>query len=73
MEQVLDKILNEFGTQTAMAEALGVRQQSVSEWFANGRIPARRALEVSRLTGIPVEDLLAASHSNSVSAIRDTT
>lgn len=50
METALDRIITEFGTQSALAEALGLRQQSVAEWFANKRIPPRRCAEIERLT-----------------------
>lgn len=42
-----------FGTQAAMAEALGVSQQVVSKWLHQGWVPALRALEIEMLTGVP--------------------
>ncbi|MFB6311533.1 MAG: transcriptional regulator [Salinirussus sp.] len=46
----LDRILEEFRTQSALARALGLKQQSVQEWFATGRIPASRCVEIELLT-----------------------
>jgi len=43
-------------TQVWLAGQLGVRQSSVSEYI-NHRVPAERVAEVSRITGIPREDL----------------
>ena len=39
-----------FGSVTALARALGVRQSTVSNWFIRGRVPAERCVEIQRLT-----------------------
>jgi DNA-binding transcriptional regulator YdaS (Cro superfamily) len=39
-----------FGTQDKMADALEVTQGAVSQWIATGGLPARRAIEVERIT-----------------------
>jgi DNA-binding transcriptional regulator YdaS (Cro superfamily) len=46
--------LSAFGTQAAMANALGVSQPTVSRWK---RLPATYALTVEQLTGISRHDL----------------
>jgi DNA-binding transcriptional regulator YdaS (Cro superfamily) len=46
-----DKILAVVGTQVALAQALGKRQQTVNEWFMRGRIPAHHVLRVVELSG----------------------
>lgn len=39
-----------FGTQDKMADALEVTQGAVSQWIATGGLPARRAIEIERIT-----------------------
>jgi len=51
----VDRIIAKFGTQRALAAALGVDQSSVSGWRRRGSIPARRQaqlLEVAAARGI---------------------
>lgn len=48
------------GGAAEFAKRMGVSAQLVNYWRLQG-IPARRALKVSEVTGIPVEDLLKAS------------
>jgi len=43
-------------SQEALANLMGVRQPTISRW-AKGRVPAERVLKVSKLTGIPPEEL----------------
>ena len=42
--------------QETLATLMGVRQATISRW-ATGRVPAERVLKVSKITGIPPEDL----------------
>ena len=39
-----------YGTQTAIARALGAAQSSVAEWFQNGRIPEGRQYQIELAT-----------------------
>ena len=39
------------GTQVKAAEALGLRQSAVSEWFRHGYVPLGRQYEIQVLTG----------------------
>ncbi|WP_353861442.1 carph-isopro domain-containing protein [Azospirillum formosense] len=58
MNTQADRIIGRFGTQTALADAIGVRQSAVAAWKRRGIIPARqqlRILEVARERGIPLE------------------
>ena len=48
---MIELIIQHFGGHTRTAHALGVSTQAVSQWAARGRIPAKRALEIERLTG----------------------
>ena len=40
------------GSQTKLAESLGVTQQSVSLWFRRGYVPLLRALEIEMIYGV---------------------
>lgn len=40
------------GTQQALADSLGIRSASISEWKTRGRVPAERVLEVEAITGV---------------------
>lgn len=42
-------------SQRELAEKLGITQGAVSQWLINGRVPVKRARDVERATGIPVE------------------
>jgi DNA-binding transcriptional regulator YdaS (Cro superfamily) len=44
-------VIQHFGSQSALAEKLGVTKASVSKWARAGRIPPRRAYEIERITG----------------------
>jgi len=44
------------GSQTRLAELLGISQAAVSFWLRNG-IPAHRVIKLERLTGVPREEL----------------
>jgi DNA-binding transcriptional regulator YdaS (Cro superfamily) len=47
------------GGQVALAEALGVSQQAVSQWAKGKRfVPPRRAQEIEALYGIPRQSLM---------------
>ncbi|OYD82521.1 Cro/CI family transcriptional regulator [Azospirillum brasilense] len=61
-----DVIIQKFGTQTALAEAVGVRQSAVAAWKKRGFIPARQqpaVLAAARNRGIKLtpNDFFAAS------------
>lgn len=50
----VDTIIERFGTQSALADALGIRQSAVAAWKKRGSIPSRQQQEI----------LKAARHSN---------
>jgi len=43
-------LIQHFGTQTAIAKAIGIEIPSVCHWFKTGRIPAIRQLELEEKT-----------------------
>jgi DNA-binding transcriptional regulator YdaS (Cro superfamily) len=50
--------VNTVGTQDKLAELLGVTQQAISNWVAQGWVPMRRAQEIEAQTGILRERLV---------------
>ncbi len=59
----VDRIIRKFGSQTKLAEALGISQASISEWRSKGYVPGVRHQEIfdfARANGIPIapEDFL---------------
>ena len=45
------------GTQTQLANAIGVTQQSVAEWWRRGFAPAERCRKIEAVSGISCQDL----------------
>lgn len=54
----VEDAIKAMGSQQALAEACGVKQQSVAEWLARGYVPGSRVQTVSDLTGIEPADLV---------------
>lgn len=55
MDTQADRIIRKFGTQTTLAQAIGVQQSAVAAWKKRGFIPSRqqgRILDAARRTGI---------------------
>lgn len=46
----MDSLIALFGSQKAIASALGVTESAVSQWFKKGSIPLPRAVELVRIT-----------------------
>lgn len=44
-------VIAHFGSQTATADALGLKQPSVSDWVRAGSVPWLRQLDIERMTG----------------------
>jgi DNA-binding transcriptional regulator YiaG len=44
-----ERIIEKFGTQSALADALGIRQSAVAAWKKRGFIPARQQEEILRI------------------------
>jgi DNA-binding transcriptional regulator YdaS (Cro superfamily) len=47
----IDQAIEHFGSQSALARALGIEPPSVAEWKANGRIPPLRQFQIESVTG----------------------
>jgi DNA-binding transcriptional regulator YdaS (Cro superfamily) len=47
----ITKLIKHFGSQVAVAEALGISQPTVSMWKARGKIPALQQLRIEQITG----------------------
>lgn len=50
-------VISSVGGQVALANALGVKQQTVSDWAKRGRFPTLRVLAIEKLTGFPRHEL----------------
>ena len=47
------------GTQQKLADALGVSQQAVGHWLAQGWVPLARARQIESLYGVPRGQLIS--------------
>lgn len=45
-----DQVIKHFGSQVALADALGVKQPAVSNWKTRGSIPHLQQLRIEALT-----------------------
>ena len=45
-----DEAIDFYGTQGALAQALGIRQPSVARWAKTGRVPALQQIRLEKLT-----------------------
>lgn len=48
---MLQEVIDWFGSQANTARALGVDRAAVSAWVARGWFPAKRAVEIEKLSG----------------------
>ena len=46
----LEKVIEHFGSQSALANTLGITQGAVSQWVSDGSIPPARAIEIEVIT-----------------------
>jgi DNA-binding transcriptional regulator YdaS (Cro superfamily) len=46
----LDRAIAVVGTQTALAEALGIKSPSISEWRSRGTVPVERCPQIEEAT-----------------------
>lgn len=53
----LQRAIDAAGSQQRLAEFLGIRSASISEWKARGRVPAERVLAVEEASGVSRHDL----------------
>lgn len=55
--QTLQRAIDAAGSQQRLAEFLGIRSASISEWKARGRVPAERCILIEKATGVSRHDL----------------
>ena len=53
MENAVFELVHKAGSQSALAEQLGVSQQAISKWLRRGYVPVKRVLECEATFGIP--------------------
>ena len=46
----LDRAIAHLGSQQALADALGIRSPSISEWRVRSKVPAERCLAIEQAT-----------------------
>jgi DNA-binding transcriptional regulator YdaS (Cro superfamily) len=49
----IEQAIESAGSQRKLAELLGVSQQVISGWLAQGYVPAGRVVETEQHTGVP--------------------
>ena len=47
----LEVAIDTLGSQQALADALGIRSPSITEWKQRGRVPAERCMAIETATG----------------------
>lgn len=68
---IVDRLVEQFGSQAALARELGISQPSVSDWRTRGRVPAERVLDLERLSGVPRHDIRPDLYPPTVETARD--
>ncbi len=53
----LNRAIENAGSMTALAKALGIKPPSISEWKQNKRVSHKRVLDIEALTGVPRHEL----------------
>jgi DNA-binding transcriptional regulator YdaS (Cro superfamily) len=54
---IVDRVIEKAGGVNALARTLGFHHTSIIDWRRAGQIPAKRALRVHQITGIPLHEL----------------
>lgn len=55
--EALERACKAVGNKKALAQALSVRQSTLSGWFSRGRIPAARVIMIERASGVSRHEL----------------
>lgn len=65
----IDNAIKHFGSQVALADALGVQQPAVSMWKTRGKIPHLQQLRIEHLTNgkLKAQPLMASKKKQTVS------
>ncbi|WP_088100297.1 Cro/CI family transcriptional regulator [Xanthomonas retroflexus] len=53
----IDRAIRAAGTQQRLAEILGIRSASISEWKVRGAVPAYRCIAIELATGVSRHEL----------------
>lgn len=53
----LAKAIAKFGSARKLAAALGIAAPAITGWKLRGMIPAERARDIERVTGVPLHEL----------------
>ena len=53
----IDRAIRAVGTQQRLAEILGIKSASISEWKARCAVPANRCIAIEAATGVSRHDL----------------
>ncbi len=53
----IDRAISAAGTQQRLAETLGIKSASISEWKVRKRVPAERCIAIEAATGVSRHDL----------------
>lgn len=51
MDMDIDNVIKHFGSQVAVAHAIGVTQPTISNWKSRGSIPKLQQLRIEHITG----------------------
>jgi DNA-binding transcriptional regulator YdaS (Cro superfamily) len=53
----MTKLKIHFPTQLALAKALNISPAAVNQWFIAKQVPIRRAVQISKMTGLTLNEL----------------
>jgi len=51
------QVIDHYGSQSAAARALGIKQPAIAQWLIDGKVPPVRQYQVAHLTGLPIDPL----------------
>ena len=57
VSEIINNAVRKLGSRTSLAHHLELSTSSVNKWLAEGIIPAKHCIELSRITGVPLHEL----------------